>query len=481
VFNSDQHKKQIYYLFTSNIITFALIGVSYVAYSKLLKPSEFGLYSIALTISNFGTMLLDGGLRNTIIKLPTDLKKEQEEVLLFVMLSSSFFLCIASVLTSLAWGKVVSIEWSDQMFVMTFIIIYLLSYPFVSICTAQIERQLNYVAISWIESVTNIIERAAPAILMLSFNFGINSFVLALLIGRVLRVVCLLKHHFVSVRLPSISQVQSILHLLKEGFWLQLATALSLIRDNMPVIVVGTMFGKTWVGYYTWALQLCAVSSQLFVQIAARISLPLMSRASDNSQKVSSCLTQIRLLTIATAPVLIIVLTTIPSINSTLFQGKWSTAIGILPLLFMRMVPGLATTPLGSMLMINRGGKNLAKANMLWTMAEVFGAVSLSFAIGPTGLAWSYAILVWVGLVIFILYIAGVSGGWSLSRNILTALLLRPSIMTAGLLCTLLYYYTESFHLDLISHPQLIASLPVILLFSYFSEQDFRYVLKSKI
>jgi len=53
----------------------------------------------------------------------------------------------------------------------------------------------------------------------------------------------------------------------------------SVARDNLHILLVGPLFGKEWIGYYAWALQICLVSSQVFAQISARVSLPLLAQA----------------------------------------------------------------------------------------------------------------------------------------------------------------------------------------------------------
>ncbi|MFN5595038.1 MAG: oligosaccharide flippase family protein, partial [Aphanizomenon sp.] len=96
--SSKQVSRGVISLFSSNIIAFLITGLSYFVYSKSLLPSEFGLYSIALAIASFGTLALDGGLKNTIIKSPNNLSKDEEGTLLFLMVSSSLFLVIMMIL-----------------------------------------------------------------------------------------------------------------------------------------------------------------------------------------------------------------------------------------------------------------------------------------------------------------------------------------------------------------------------------------------
>ena len=459
-------------LFVSNLVAFLVIGLSYIIYSKTLKPDEFGLYSVALAIGNFGTLVLDGGLKNTIIKSTKELSKEQEGALLFLMICSSivaiFILyAIKGVLTHNFKNTL-----ADYNFLALFSGIFWLSYPWIAIPTATLERSLSYKGIAWIESIGTILERALPALILVSSELGIYSFVWALLISRSFRVICMNILHKPVIYWPSWKQIKAISGLLSEGVWLQLGVGASLIRDNLHAILVGVMFGKAWVGYYAWALQLSAISSQVFVQIAARVSIPLFARAESFEERWKSCLYQIKLLTIVITPVLGVVLILIPSVNEQFFGGKWTTAIALLPLLFFRMLPGLATTPISSILMVQRGGKSLAKANLLWTGLEFVTAAFCLKLLGPMGLAWSYAVVVWAGLYLFLFFLDQRPG--QLVFDTVSTLVKRSSLFTTVLLSLTFLLYSKVTKLGFGSIQYFILVAISILVLAYLSEKDVR-------
>ncbi len=79
-------------LFAANGASFLIVGLSYVLYSRYLTPADFGLYSAALAIAAFGTLVLDGGLKNTIIKARTTPTREEQGTLLFLMMMFSLVL-----------------------------------------------------------------------------------------------------------------------------------------------------------------------------------------------------------------------------------------------------------------------------------------------------------------------------------------------------------------------------------------------------
>ncbi|XZF64820.1 MAG: oligosaccharide flippase family protein [Gloeotrichia echinulata DVL01] len=466
-------------LFASNIITFLVIGLSYIVYSKSLIPSEFGLYSIGLAIGTFGNLVLDGGLKNTIIKLQTNLSKNEEGSLLFLMISSSLLANLIIIVTGVAIYHYFPGSVQDYNFIALFSSAYWLSYPWIAIPTASLERRLDYGKIAWVESFGTVIERSVPAIFILIFHAGIYSFIWAVILGRIFRVVCMNLFYTPYFFIPSWQGIREIFHLLSEGSWIQIATGASLLRDNLHILLVGTMFGKDWVGYYAWGLQICLIASQIFVQISARISIPMFAQATNFEKRWQSCLYQIKLLTIFTSPILFVLLLVIPSVDQYLFQGKWATSITLLPLLFLRMIPGLATTPVGSLLMVHKGGRVFAQATIIWTVLETIAAGLFLFILGPIGLAWSYSLAVWLGLWILLVFTD--EGGKKLAIEVNLAILRRSSLLIASVLSLLLYLYHLIVGLSLKeSYMTVFISIP-ILIFSYFSEKEIRGLLGIKI
>jgi O-antigen/teichoic acid export membrane protein len=477
--SSKQVSRGVISLFSSNIIAFLITGLSYFVYSKSLLPSEFGLYSIALAIASFGTLALDGGLKNTIIKSPNNLSKDEEGTLLFLMVSSSLFLVIMMILLGQPLGHYFPDINRDYRFLALFGGIYLLSYPWMVISTAALERKFEYMKIAWVESIGMVLEKGIAALLILYINTGIYSFIWGLLIGRLFRITLINSFYKSSFCIPSWTKFKAILYLLAEGSWLQSATAASLIRDNLHIILVGVMFGKAWVGYYSWGLQLCSISSQAFVQISARISIPMFAQAKNFDESWRVCQYQIKLLTLLTGPILVVMLIAVPSINENLLNGKWSAAIGLLPLLIARMFPGLAITPVGAMLMVDKGGRTFAIANITWTVLEfVIGGIFI-LLIGPTGLAWSYALVVWLGIWIFLFYMSEITN--KLVYEVGKSLFKGSSIYVAIFLTILVYLYCNSLGINLINiYNATLFSIGIILI-SYLSEKEFRNKLGIKL
>jgi PST family polysaccharide transporter len=430
-------KKSVISLFVSYTISFIAIGFSYIAYSKLLSPQEFGLYSIALALGMFGTLVLDGGLKTTIIKEADDLTREEQGTLSFLMVAFSLLLLVIIIFLRQPLGHFFPTAQKDFQFLTVFAAVILLSYPFMVIPTAALERRFLYSKIGWIESIYFGLERGSPVFFLWWTEQGIYSFVWGLLLGRVFRVVALNLNYRTHLQIPSWGRVKRILHLLREGSWFQLGIVFNQIRDNLHVLLVGPLFGKEWVGYYAWGFQLCMISSQVFVQISSRVSLPMFAQAENFEKRWQACLYQIKLLAILTAPVLVTLPMVLPSLDQHFFQGKWQIAISFIPLLFFRMLAGVALTPLAILLLVEKGARSLSLFSIFFTAIEVAGAVLLLTLIGPKGLAWSCALTVWIGFYLTFYMLQTESHKFALLT--LRSLFRRPSLgISLGLVSLLL-------------------------------------------
>jgi O-antigen/teichoic acid export membrane protein len=470
-------RKKVVSLFAANTFSYLMVGLSFVVYSRVLSPGEFGAYGAALAAATMLSLVLDGGIKTTIIKMQREVTDTEEAVALWLMLLG------ALLITTLFYGlqRPLLLWWPqirhDYRFVVSFLGVSLFFYPLVTLPTAWLEHRLSYGHIAWIESTGMLLERGAPALILLWFHSGVYSFLWALVLSRIFRAVALSKFHRCALRIASFRELKQGVHLLGEGGWIQLATLSNVARDNLHVLLVGPFFGMAWIGNYTWALQVCQISSQAFAQISARVALPLFAQGGSFEDRWTQCLLQIRLLMVLTGPVLCSVWLMLPSLNARLFHGKWTAALVLIPLLFLRMLPGLATTPLSPLIMVHCGGRAYARVAFLWTLAEIAGAVLCIALLGAIGLAWSYAFMVWVG--VWLMLAALGPSEHSLVKQLARQIFRRPSLYFAGaavLLLTLLFKNINPVYSTSVWFFGLLAGIVVSV--SYLLEPDIRAFLK---
>lgn len=416
----------------ANAVALGMVIISYILYSWLMTPSEFAIYAGALAIAKLGTTVLDGGLKVALVK-HHELVAAGVLRALFIGSAGAAILAV-SLLTAVvfALASLNLLAADNAAFFALYGAAYFLTYPLLFLPLAQLERAQRFAPVARVEALSVSIEYALPALLWLVVAPGFWSFVLAAWLARGLRAGLMLaasdeRAWLARGRSPQWDGAGA---LLREGVGLQIAVSLSMVRDNIHLLLVGPWFGKEWAGLYAWALQLCAVASQVFVQTATRVALPALRLTQGMDARWRSTLMQISWLAIFTAPPLVFLTDIASAVNETLFDAKWTAALGLLPFLIVRMLPGLATTPVGALVLAERDARAYAAANAWWTAGEVGVAATMLWLYGPTGLAWSYAFMAWFGLAVFVYPLPRpdrVSG-------LLAALLLRPSLWAAVVL-----------------------------------------------
>lgn len=426
---SSDFKRGVIVMTAANTVALIAVAVSYILYSRLMTPAEFGIYAGALAIAKLGQTVLDGGLKIAIVKHHEAITPGSLRALFIGSASAGVVATLLLASTVFTASEFALLEPSNALFFAAYGAAYFLTYPFLFIPLAQLERRQHFTPVAWAEMLGVTVEYGLPAILWLWVAPGFWSFILAAWIGRCLRTGLVLlasrdRSWLTRVAAPRWRDSKA---LLKEGAGLQIAVSLSMLRDNIHLLLVGPWFGKEWAGLYAWAMQMCAVASQVFVQTATRVALPALRLMHGIDARWKATLTQVAWLTIFTAPPLVFLTDIAGAVNDAVFNSKWTVALGLLPFIIIRMLPSLATTPLGSLVLADRGARAYAIANAVWTAGEVIVAALMLWLFGPIGLAWSLALMAWLGVASFVHQLAAPAR----LISVLPPLVFRPSLWTA--------------------------------------------------
>ena len=230
------------------------------------------------------------------------------------------------------------------------------------------------------------------------------------------------------------SRSGSIPSLLREGIMFQVGGAASVLRDNLHVIVVGPIYGATWVGYYAWSFQLCTIASQAFVQISARVSLSVTAKAPDFPSRwaydyPTNCNADDRHSTHLACG---------DSGRPRSRSVPVSMESGGLRLTYCRCCAlgcclASHAHPLELLCWWKRALSHYARALWAWTGAEIAAAYLAVLILGPYGLALSYSLTAWVGIYLLLTPLNATAG--SLFRQVYRTIFARPglwvSIVTA--------------------------------------------------
>lgn len=402
----------------ANLFILTISLVSYLSYSRLLTPSKFAIFGTSLIFARIVVMLLDGGIRNVIIADQRIVKSSRYTAISAIMFTIAVF--------SMGCGFIILRTFFAKNTQVNFIFLYvspfLLSYPLFFSSMVRLEKRLNYDKIAIIEALSSLIELIFPAILILFFKFDMQAFLIAAAISRVVRTFCFWFWSHPAWVLFGWTDVRESVGSMRTSLWFQYAILSNGVRDNLPILLVAPVYGVRWAGFYIWALQICSVTSQFAVATASRISLPVISSLAAGSARYDISGQQIKWLAKLLGPILVAVWVVTPTLNTLAFDNRWTPAVALLPWLLLRMLPGVATTVIYPLIYVQFGPRWLALTSTLWTALELVGAWIALKLLGPSGLAYSYAICVWGGVALLVAKIDG-----------------RRDFSTVGLLHTVLF------------------------------------------
>ena len=129
--------------------------------------------------------------------------------------------------------------------------------------------------------------------------------------------------------------------------------------------------------------------------------------------------------------------------------------------------------------MVERGSRSYAQANIVWTVVEgTLSAVALVM-VGPSGLGWTYAVVGWFGLWLYLAPPGYRTDRWPVRRlgALMSALLLRPGLAVALTALVAVAVYMRSPFTVFTNHLGLMAGATAVLAASYLAEGDVRRLL----
>jgi len=176
-----------------NITLILAAGCSYLYASRALTVAEFGMLGVALAFSRFSAVLVDGGLKVTIIKNSRSLTATERRAV--TTLSLAFSSIVAGILFALCTGYVHFFNGSlqDVLFIAAYCTPILILFPLTILPTADLEREFKYRRVCIAEGASGALEFLLPIVLFHFTSLRLYSFAIGVLIGRGVRFALVLK------------------------------------------------------------------------------------------------------------------------------------------------------------------------------------------------------------------------------------------------------------------------------------------------
>ncbi len=369
-----------------------------VAYATWLDAACLAVWALALGAGRAAMLLVDGGFKAALVRHPEGVTPGVERQL---ARASAAVALVLSMLVLPAAGLAVThagVATPDAALVACSVLAYVLSHALSLVSLARLERTGRFDLVGRAEAGAILLEFALPALLMVLGLQPWLALTAGVVLGRFARAVLIMNGARVA---PAAANAQASTTVpWGDGLAMQGIAALSMVRDQMHLWLVGPWFGASWAGAYAFALIACALASQVLVGTMTRVAVPALRPLAPKRRALRAA-RALRRLALPTLPLLALTLPVLDWADAQLWDGRWQLALTVLPGLLLRMLLGLPLAVLAPWLAVALPPACAARLHGRWTLVEVLLACLALAVLGPTGLAVSWAVGGLLGTLMF--------------------------------------------------------------------------------
>jgi O-antigen/teichoic acid export membrane protein len=234
--------------------SFLTLGVTIVAQFILggvLSPTDYGIYGIVVTVTNFFTIISDIGLAASLIQKKEEPTVQELRTVFTVQQILAWIVCLLLSLSAAGMYSIGKLS-MDGVFLA---IAFGLSFPIVSLKTISsilLERELDFTKLVIPAIIENVVFNIVLVSLALN-GYGVMSFTYAVLIKAVVGVATMLYYKRWSVGISFSKEAFQTLMRVAGAF--QLNDILAKVKDDVFYITVALVIPANEYGYITWAKQ----------------------------------------------------------------------------------------------------------------------------------------------------------------------------------------------------------------------------------
>ena len=327
-------RKSIIGTLWSFIETFSLKLIQFiinVIMARLLMPEDYGVITIVYTLIVISQVFIDGGFATTLIQDKHKSEKDYSTIFTFnVFVSILCYLLLFSIAPLLS-----EFYNTDIILPIRVLSLNLILSAFVAIHRIKLTVAVNFKMLAKV----NVISAAISGILGVwgAYNgYGVWALIFQYLSNGIVSsflLIVVLKWKPICFFNP-----QSFKRLFPFGARLLLANLIDRIYMNLYPIFVGKLFSASSLGYYSRAEQFAALPANTCLDIFLRVTFPVMSSITDESQIVKIYRKYVSLSSFLIFPVIFLVIVISKPLILILLTDKWETIILMLQILCVGFV-----------------------------------------------------------------------------------------------------------------------------------------------
>jgi O-antigen/teichoic acid export membrane protein len=304
-----------------------ILGV--VVLARLLTPADFGLVTLALTISIFLGLVASLGLGGVfVVEQDLDDREKGTYLTMFLVMGAVFALVMAA-LAPLAARVFAEPRLDDVVLALSVMVFFSggLNWFYEALMQRELEFRNRFVA-QMVQAVTY----SGVGILLAALGAGVWSLVAGQIVGAGAYAVALLLLAPYRVR-PAFDRSAAARGIAQgRGFLVQTVTGFA--AQNVDILVVGRVLGAARVGYYSMAVRLSELPSWVVAESVAKVTFPGFARMRHRGEDVTPAfLSALKLVAFVTCPLGIVLSGAAEPVVLVVFGERWAPMIGPLAVL----------------------------------------------------------------------------------------------------------------------------------------------------
>jgi O-antigen/teichoic acid export membrane protein len=297
--------------------------------AHLLTPKEFGLYTIALLFTSLGERVGQVGIGPALVQR-SEVTEQHRRV------GFTISVCVGAVFFALLYlsaGRIADFfhepTLEDILPVISFVFIV---ESFGMVSEAFLQRNLRFRDLMWVDNFSYLIGNGIVGVGLAWLGYGVWALVGAILVGRIAKVLLLLKAE--PQKLTPMFSLKEAKELTNLGAGYSIGRLLSYGALQGDNFVVGRMLGSESLGIYGRGYQLMILPATYLGQVLEKVLFPAMSRKQNSREGLHrSFLYSVELIALLAMPASILMYVTSREIVMVLFGPQWEAVVPVLGIL----------------------------------------------------------------------------------------------------------------------------------------------------
>lgn len=360
-----------------------------------LSPSDYGLMGLIVVFNALGSILIDSGFSNALIRKQEVTQTELSSVFYFNIAVSLLFYCV------LFFCAPFVASYYKQPILTSLIRVSSLGIPLFSLTLIQITlitKEVNFKLLAH----TNLIAFISSG--TISFFFAWKGLGVWVLVIQPLSLVCIKNICLWSVSSwrPCLTySKQSVKNLWGYSSQLLASSTLTIVFNNLYTMLIGKYYPLNQVGYYSQANKHSELPYLAIMPAIQSVLYPVMAKMGDVNESLKKTLRKtIRVSSFVYFPVMFGIMATATPLVQTLFGAKWQPIVPYLQILcFGHIFLGMSS-PFTNILYVKGKSAMLLKFNILYRFLQLLAFIfAIRFGIISMLVVWCMVGIIYTCLV----------------------------------------------------------------------------------